>query len=92
MANSHSFFASLNCPQQVTWTNDIKKMFTALDIAHMKPKGIDLSSYDSVKINAVPIYDQVSQGSMPPPGSGETPWSPAWVNTFACWIKQNCPQ
>jgi hypothetical protein len=92
MAHDHAFFAELNCSGPVTWTNDIQKMFTATDIAHMKTKGIDLSDYQSVKINAVPIYNQVSAGIMPPPGSGEQPWSPASVNTFGCWIQQNCPQ
>ena len=32
-------------------------------------------------------------GVMPPPGSGEQPWSKDWVNTFGCWIQQaGCPQ
>jgi hypothetical protein len=92
MTHNHAFFAAMNCPTNVTWTNDIQKMFTALDIAHMKTKGIDLSNYQSVMINAVPIYTQVSNGYMPPPGSGEQAWPPDWINTFGCWIKQGCPQ
>jgi hypothetical protein len=91
-AHNHAFFAALSCPTKVTWTNDIMKLFTTTDISHMKTKGIDLSSYQSVKINAVPIYTQVSSGSMPPPGSGEQPWPSDWVNTFGCWIQQGCPQ
>jgi hypothetical protein len=91
MTHTHAFFNALACPNPVSWNNDIKKLFTATDIAHMKTKGIDLGNYDSVKINAVPIYNQVSSGSMPPPGSGEQPWPPAWVNTFGCWIQQGCP-
>ncbi len=92
MAQHHAFFANMDCPNQVTWTNDIQKMFTATDIAHMKTKNIDLSSYQDVMVNAVPIYNQVSNGYMPPPGSGEQPWSQEWVATFGCWIKQGCPQ
>jgi hypothetical protein len=91
-AHTHAFFEAMTCPSQVTWTNDIQKLFSPLDVAHMKTIGIDLSSYQSVKINAVRIYSAVSGGVMPPPGSGEQPWSSAWVNTFGCWIKQNCPQ
>jgi len=49
---------------------------------HMKAKGIDPSSYQDVMINAVQIYSRVKSGSMPPPGSGEQPWSDEWVNTF----------
>jgi hypothetical protein len=92
MAFDHKFFAALSCPTPVTWTNDIQKMFTSTDISHMKSKGLDLSNYQQVMINAVPIYNQVASGSMPPPGSGENPWSQTWVNTFGCWIQQGCPE
>lgn len=92
MTHDHQFFADMECTMPVTWATDIQKMFTQLDIAHMKTKGIDLSSYQDVMINAVPIYTQVSNGYMPPPGSGEQPWSAAWVATFGCWIKQGCPE
>jgi hypothetical protein len=64
-----------------------------MDVVHMKAaKNIDLSDYESVKINAVPIYNAVSEGNMPPPGSGEQPWSDDWVTLFGCWIQQNCPK
>jgi tyrosinase len=92
MTHDHKFFAAMSCPTSVTWEANIKQMFTATDIAHMKVKGIDLSSYQDVMINAVPIYTQVSNGYMPPAGSGESPWSADWVNTFGCWIQQNCPE
>jgi hypothetical protein len=91
--HNHAFFAAMACPSHVTWTNDIQKLFTPTDIAHMKAVlNIDLGDYQSVKINAVRIYSAVSGGAMPPAGSGEQPWSADWVNTFGCWIKQNCPQ
>lgn len=92
MAHDHKFFAALDCSGSVTWNSNIKQMFTALDIQHMKTKGIDLSNYQSVMINAVTIYNQVQSGGMPPPGSGEQPWSAAWVATFGCWIQQGCPE
>ena len=82
--HTHAFFNALGCPSAVTWTKNIKGMFTQTDIDHMKTKGIDLSSYQSVKINAVPIYNAVSSGYMPPPGSGETPWHADMVTTFGC--------
>ena len=94
MAKSkHELFAAMDCSSPVTWTKDIKGMFTATDVAHMKAaKHFDLSSYNDVKVWAVPIYEAVSGGFMPPPGSGESAWAPAKVSTFACWIKQGCPQ
>ncbi len=85
-------FDAMGCPSNVTWTNDIEKMFTPLDADHMKTRGVDLTSYDSVKINAVAIYTRVKSGNMPPPGSGEDRWSADMVNTFGCWIQQGTQQ
>jgi hypothetical protein len=100
MANTHDFFAALNCPNTVTWTNDIKNMFTSVDIEHMigTTKHIHLDSYKSVKIWAVSIYDEVKAGRMPRPGTVgpdgklEQRWSDEKVNTFGCWIQQGCPE
>jgi hypothetical protein len=91
----HAFFAALTCPTSVTWTKDIQKMFTPTDIAHMKQVtggALDLGSYASVKIWAAKIYNEVVGGAMPPPGSGESPWTADMVNTFGCWIQQGTPQ
>ena len=84
--HTHAFFKALACPRPVTWTKNIKGMFTNTDIDHMRTKGIDLSSYQSVMINAVFIYNAVSSGYMPPPGSGETQRYDNMVTTFRCWI------
>lgn len=90
-------FAAMDCPNPVTWSNDIKQLFTPLDVDHMKTaKNIDLSDYNSVKIWAVQIYNEVVAGpannGMPPAQSGEAAWTAAMINTFGCWIKQGCPQ
>ncbi len=53
---------------------------------------LDLSSYTSTKIWATKIDTEVSKSEMPPPGSGEQPWTSDMVNTFGCWIQQGCPQ
>jgi hypothetical protein len=93
--HDHAHFAALTCPTTVTWTADIKKLFTQTDIDHMKAVtggSLDLGTYSSVKIWARKIYSLVASGSMPPPGSGEQPWSAAWVTTFGCWIQKGCPQ
>jgi hypothetical protein len=93
--HNHQYFAALSCPASVTWTNDVAKLFTSTDVAHMKEVtggSLDLSNYNSTKIWANKIYQYVSSGAMPPPGSGEGPWTPAMVNTFGCWIQKNCPQ
>ena len=95
MSHDHKFFAALTCPTSVTWTHDIQKMFTTLDVDHMKQVtggALDLSSYSSTMIWASKIYSYVASGAMPPPGSGEGPWTQDQVNTFGCWIQQGCPQ
>jgi porphyrinogen peroxidase len=95
VSQSHRFFAALNCPNPVTWADNIAGFFTASDIAHMKAVTngrVDLGSYASVKIWAHRIYNVVSTGNMPPPGSGEQPWTHDKVNIFGCWIQQGCPE
>jgi hypothetical protein len=94
-SQNHAFFAALNCPNPVTWTDAIAGFFTATDIAHMKAVTngrLDLGSYASAKIGAHRVYDVVSTGHMPPPGSGEQSWTHDKVNTFGCWIAQGCPE
>ena len=95
MSQSHSYFAALSCPKPVTWTADIQKMFTTEDINHMLQvtnNQLNLGNYSSVKIWASKIYSEVAAGAMPPPGSGEQPWTQDMVNTFGCWIQQGCQQ
>jgi hypothetical protein len=95
MAQTHAFFASLNCPNPVTWTANIQGLFTQTDITHMLQKtnnALNLGDYNSVKVWATKIYQEVSNGAMPPAGSGENSWTPTMVNTFGCWIQQGCPQ
>ena len=95
MIENHAFFAALSCPTPVTWTNNIKGLFTPVDITSMKAVTggrLDLGDYNSVKIWAHQIYNVVANGLMPPPGSGEGPWTPDKVNTFGCWIQQGCPE
>jgi len=85
----------LKCPGPVTWTADIQRLFTAMDVAHMKQVtmgALDLGDYQSVKIWSSKIFDEVSSGAMPPAGSGENAWTPQMINLFGCWIQQGCPQ
>jgi len=75
----------------LSFARDIRPLFTDMDVAHMKPAGIDLSSAESVKAHADAIYATVTSGSMPPPSSGETRWSAQMCETFKQWQLQNCP-
>jgi hypothetical protein len=94
-------------PNQVTWTNDIKDMFTPTDILHMQGKGYDLSSYAFVKnpnvaakiLAAVTPPDPsqpaspTNAPSMPPQSTSDTPWwTQEMINTFTMWMQQGYPQ
>jgi hypothetical protein len=74
----------------LSFARDIRPMFTDLDVEHMKPLGFDLSTLDDVKVGAEAIYTVVSDGSMPPPSSGER-WSPEMCARFRSWVDQGCP-
>jgi hypothetical protein len=75
---------------QLSFARDIRPMFTDMDVAHMI-KVLDLSNRDSVFAHADAIYETVSTGSMPPPGSGEEPWTPEMCATFKTWQEQGGP-
>ncbi len=75
----------------LSFEKDIRPMFTDLDVAHMKPAGIDLSSAGDVKANADAIYSTVRSGAMPPPSSGEARWSDAMCERFKRWLDQGSP-
>jgi hypothetical protein len=74
-------------PPAVSFKTDIRPMFTDMDIEHMR-KTMDLSSRDSVLLHADAIYKAVSSGQMPPPSSGESPWTPEMCATFKAWKDQ----
>jgi uncharacterized membrane protein len=73
------------------FAKDIRPLFTDLDVAHMKPAGIDLSSRDDVAAHADAIYRTVSTGSMPPKNSGEPRWTSEMCALFKRWQDQGCP-
>jgi hypothetical protein len=75
----------------LSFAKDIRPMFTDLDVAHMKPAGIDLSNKADVETHAEAIYETVSGGSMPPPSSGEGRWSPEMCERFNQWRSQGFP-
>jgi hypothetical protein len=84
--------SSANGPvQNPTYMADIRQFFTDIDIAHMGPKGIDLSTYDGVKANAPTIYIHTRQpdGDMPPDPLPK--WTADMSQTFLNWIMNGYP-
>ena len=74
----------------LSFAKDIRPMFTDVDVAHMKPMGIDLSSKDDVEASGDDIYKVVSDGSMPPANTGER-WTPDMCARFKQWQTDGCP-
>lgn len=64
-------------------------MFTETDVAHMA-MSFDLSKRDDVFAHADAIYAAVSNGSMPPPNTGET-WTPEMCAKFKAWQEAGGP-
>ena len=75
-----------------TW-EAVSKLFTETDIAHMKPKGVDLSSCQNVADEADDILDRVTRaddapGAMPPPYTQphEDMWGEEQLSVFNAWV------
>lgn len=81
----------MNQQDALSFSKDIRPLFTDMDVEHMKPGGMDLSDRDSVVAHADAIYRTVADGSMPPSSSGEARWSEAQCETFKRWQAQGCP-
>ena len=64
-----------------TWEDNIKGLFNDGDIACMNRRGLNLSNYQDVRINAQGILDSVERGFMPP----GNPWPESWIKTFRNW-------
>lgn len=73
-----------------SFAKDIRPLFTDMDIAHMKPAGLDLSNRDDVAKHADAILNTVKSGTMPPPSSGEPRWTGEMVALFEKWKAGGC--
>jgi len=76
----------------VSFAEDIRRLFTDMDIAHMKVGGVLLDDFDYMRdpAHAQKVLDAVSTGAMPPQNSGEPPWPPDSVQLFRDWIAAGC--
>jgi len=73
----------------VSFGTDIRRLFTDLDVAHMKNFGVQLDDFDFMRDpdQAQKVLGVVSSGSMPPRNSGEPPWPPERVQLFRDWME-----
>ena len=72
----------------VSFAQDIRPLFTDIDVAHMRNLGVSLDDFDYMRdpSHAQRVLGQVSAGVMPPRSSGEPAWSPETVQLFRAWI------
>jgi len=74
---------------QVSFANDIKPLFRAVDISHMKPKGVKLDDYaymsnpDNAKRVLAALSPRNGQPASMPPGGPY--WTPDQLRLFAQW-------
>jgi hypothetical protein len=73
----------------LSFAKDIRPMFTDTDVEHMKDYGFDLSTLEDVSKGAEAIYTVVSEGTMPPRGTGER-WTPEMCAKFKQWWDGGC--
>jgi hypothetical protein len=72
----------------VSFAEDIRRLFTDTDVAHMKGAGVLLDDFEYMRdpAHAQKVLDAVSTGVMPPQSSGEPAWPPDRVQLFRDWI------
>jgi len=71
----------------LSFAADIGPLFRQSDIETMKPIGLDLSSYEEVKMNAAAILDRLEAGDMPCDGG----WAKASTEKFRRWMDEGMP-
>ena len=77
----------------VSFAQDIRPLFTEMDVAHMKRAGVLLDDFDYMRDpdHAQKVLGTVSTGAMPPSSSGEPSWSADNVQLFRDWIAAGYP-
>jgi hypothetical protein len=72
----------------VSFAQDIRPLFTDMDVAHMRRLLVKLDDFDYMRKpgHAEHILKTVSSGRMPPRRSGEDTWSPETVQLFRDWM------
>ena len=69
----------------LSFASDIRPLFRDTpDVQSMKGFGLDLSSYDDVKAQALAIHSRLEDGSMP----CDEPWPETQVALFKRWMDE----
>lgn len=70
-----------------TYMGHIRHFFDEVDLVHMKKKGIDLSTYESLKARSTDVYFQTLPPDANMPPDEDRKWSHERSQTFFNWIK-----
>lgn len=76
----------------VSFANDIKPLFRPVDIAHMKPFGVDLDLYDYMSnpagghANATAVFDFLTGTRAPRMPPGGPYWSQPQLDLYQQWM------
>ena len=76
----------------VSFAQDIRPLFTDMDIAHMKAACVLLDDFEYMRdpAHSQKVLDAMSTGAMPPQSSGEPSWPPDSVQLFRDWMAAGC--
>jgi tyrosinase len=74
-----------------TYMGHIRYFFEQIDIDHMGAKGIELGTYDGVKLNALAIFAHTAPPDADMPPEADRKWSAARSQTFKNWIRTGYP-
>ncbi len=74
-----------------TYMEHIRHFFEDIDLDHMSQKGIDLSTYESLKANSTDVFFQTLPPNANMPPSDERKWSKKRSDTFKNWIRNGHP-
>lgn len=68
----------------VSYASQIRPLFRDSDVSSMQTFGLDLSSYEEVKVQASQILERLLDGSMPCDGA----WPAERVALFKLWMDE----
>lgn len=92
-----AFITTRTIPSTSTtsFNRDILPLFRPVDVEHMTPFGVDLSTYETVKDKAQIIFERLTQADpdlevMPPPP--HQPWTKAQTGLFERWKTEGFPE
>jgi hypothetical protein len=85
-------------PVLTSFARDIGPLFRPRDVPHMGFFGVDLGTFNGVKMRAADILDRVSKDDLDPEGGDRMPlppdphWTKAQIDLFARWKEEHFPR